>query len=191
MSASPKKKYTAEEYAALECVAEYKSEFYRGEIFPMRGFPFRHNVIKTNVVCEIGNRIRSQRLQTLSSTMRIKVEATGLQTYPDVLLLGPDSKFVDETRRCLLNPLAIIVIRTQNAASRESHYTRIPSVGEIVVVESDEPVCEHYFRTAGGGTWIRQDIEGLNSSLTFATVNACIPLRGIYAGVEFPEPPLR
>ncbi len=104
MSALPKKKYTAEEYVALECVAEYKSEFYRGEIFPMRGFPFRHNVIKTNLVCEIGNRLRDGEFQSLSSTMRIGVEATGLQTYPDVLILGRDPKFADDTRECLLNP---------------------------------------------------------------------------------------
>lgn len=42
----PKKKYySPEEYLALEETAEYKSEYYRGEIFTMAGGSGNHDLI--------------------------------------------------------------------------------------------------------------------------------------------------
>jgi Uma2 family endonuclease len=205
MSASAKKKYTAEEYAALELVAGYKSEFYRGEIFPMHGHggpipmagaKFGHNRIKDNLVVEISNRLKGSSCQTLSSDMRIRVEPTGLQTYPDVLILCGSPVFADDTEMCLLNPSVVIEVLSPSTESYDRgtkfrHYGLIPSLNEIVFVEPDEPVCERYVRAADGVTWNRATIEGLDASLAFATENATIPLRDICAGVEFPEPPLR
>lgn len=205
MSALPKKKYTAEEYAAMELVAEYKSEFYRGELFPMHGHGgpiamagarFGHNRIKENLIYELNARIRGGPCQTLSSDMRVKVELTGLETYPDVLIFCGPPAFADEREMCLLNPAVIIEVLSPSTESYDRgtkfrHYGLIPSLKEIVFVEPDEPVCERYVRAADGVTWNRTSIEGLDAALAFATVNATIPLRDIYTGVEFPEPPLR
>lgn len=205
MSALPKKKYTAEEYAALECVAEYKSEFYRGEIFPMHGHggpiamagaKFGHNRAKDNLLIEIGQRLKGSPCQALSSDMRVRVGLTGLETYPDVLILCGPPQFTDETEMCLLNPAVVIEVLSPSTegydrGTKFRHYGLIPGLKEIILVEPDEPVCERYVRAADGVTWARTNIEGLDAALAFATVNATIPLREIYAGVEFPEPPLR
>lgn len=205
MSALPKKKYTAEEYAALELVAEYKSEFYRGEIFPMHGHggpiamagaKFGHNRVKDNLVVEISNRLKGGSCQALSSDMRVRVGLTGLETYPDILILCGPAVFADDTEMCLLNPAVVIEVLSPSTESYDRglkfrHYGLIPGLKEIILVEQDEPVCERYVRAADGVTWNRTDIEGLDAALAFATVNATIPLRDIYAGVDFPEPPLR
>jgi Uma2 family endonuclease len=47
--AQPKKYYTAEEYLALEETAEYRSEYYQGEIFAMAGSTDDHNIIVNNI----------------------------------------------------------------------------------------------------------------------------------------------
>ena len=43
MSAIPKRKLTPEEYLEIERRAEYKSEYFDGEIFAMAGAKRRHN----------------------------------------------------------------------------------------------------------------------------------------------------
>ncbi len=205
MSAVAKKKFTAEEYAALELVAGYKSEFYRGEIFPMNGHggpfamagaKFDHNQVKDNLVFEITCRLKGGPCRTLSSDMRVKVEATGLETYPDVLILCGPPTFTDDTEICLLNPAVVIEVLSPSTAhydrgTKFRHYQLISSLQEIILIEQEEPICERYVRASDGVSWTRTTVEGSDASLTFATVNATIPLRDLYAGVEFPEFPSR
>jgi len=205
MSALPKKKYTAEEYAALESVAEYKSEFYRGEIFPMHGHggpiamagaKFDNNQVKDNLIYELTDRLKGGPCRTLSSDMRVRVGLTGLETYPDVLILCGPPTFVDDTEMCLLNPAVVIEVLSPSTegydrGTKFRHYGLIPSLKEIILAEQDEPVCEQYIRSSDGVTWMRTAVEGMDSALAFATVDATIPLRDIYAGVVFPETPLR
>jgi Uma2 family endonuclease len=44
MSSQAKVSYTPEEYLALERQAEYKSEYFNGEIFAMTGASHRYNL---------------------------------------------------------------------------------------------------------------------------------------------------
>jgi len=50
MSRKPKTQITSEEYLALERRAEYKSEYFEGEVFAMTGASREHNLITTNLV---------------------------------------------------------------------------------------------------------------------------------------------
>ena len=58
MSSQANKRYTAEEYLALERQAEGKSEYYAGDIFAMAGASRWHNVIVANVVGELRSQLR-------------------------------------------------------------------------------------------------------------------------------------
>ncbi len=202
MSAVPKKLHTAEEYEARERVAEFKSEFYRGEVFPMQGpggpfgmagAKFNHNQAKENLAREIGNRLSGGPCRTLSSDMRVKIQATGFQTYPDVLIVCGNREFTDGKKDCLLNPSVILEVLSDSTQGYDRgakflNYQKIPSLREYILVEQDEAICERYVRAPDGFTWLRTTVEGLESSLTIATVNVTIPMGDIYAGVEFPEP---
>src|SRR5436305_1257401 len=117
MSTVPKRKLTEAEYLAIERKAEFKSEFFNGEMFPMQGpggplgmagAKYDHNVIKENLVAELANRLKGGPCRTLSSDMKVKVSATGSYTYPDVLILCGPPEFEDDKRDTLLNPQVII-----------------------------------------------------------------------------------
>lgn len=53
--------YTAEEYLALEEVAEEKSEFDNGKIIPMAGGTYTHNLISANCIGEVRNALIAQK----------------------------------------------------------------------------------------------------------------------------------
>jgi hypothetical protein len=87
MSAVPKQKLTPAEYLAIERKAEFKSEFFGGEVFATAGGSREHNRIKESPVGELFARLKGGPCQTFSSDQRVFVEATGLYTYPDWVIL--------------------------------------------------------------------------------------------------------
>ena len=202
MSAVPKKLYTAEEYEARERVAEFKSEFYRGEIFPMHGAggpigmagaKFKHNRVKDNFAHELAKRMEEGPCQAITSDMRVRIEATGLQTYPDVVVVCGPPDFTDVSEVCLLNPAVIIEVLSPSTQGYDRgvkfrNYQLIPTLMEYILAEQDEPICDRYVRAPDGFTWLRTTVEGLDETLTIVTVKAAIPMRALYARVEFSEP---
>ena len=50
MSLQTKKYITPEEYLATERVAEFKSEYYQGEVFALAGASNNHNLITANLI---------------------------------------------------------------------------------------------------------------------------------------------
>src|SRR6185437_15590550 len=105
MTAVPKKKFYSEaEYLALERAAEYKSEFYDGEIFAMAGASLPHNRVKENLSIEIGSRLQGTRCQSFSSDMRVKLPRARAYCYPDIVIVFGEPKLEDETHDTLLNP---------------------------------------------------------------------------------------
>ena len=67
----------ASEYLAKEQQAEFKSEFFNGEVFAMAGGSLEHNLAKENLVGELFARLKGGECQTYSSNQRVLVEATG------------------------------------------------------------------------------------------------------------------
>jgi Uma2 family endonuclease len=86
-----RRRYTPAEYYALEEVADYKSDYYDGEIFDMSGETSDHSLITANLIVALGFRLRGKRCTVYESNMRLKVSATGLRTYPDVNIYCDDS----------------------------------------------------------------------------------------------------
>jgi len=70
MSSSPKHRYSAEEYLAIDNEADYKSEYVAGEIFAMGGVSPKHVLIAGNIAGELRNRLRDTNCQVYSADLR-------------------------------------------------------------------------------------------------------------------------
>src|SRR5882762_2517369 len=90
MSRQIKPYVTPEEYLALERKAEYKSEYLHGEIFAMTGASRKHNLITGNILGELHRQLKGKPSEVYESRMRAKVAASGLYTYPDVVVVCGD-----------------------------------------------------------------------------------------------------
>ena len=193
MSAAPKPKLTASEYLEIERHAKFKSEFFKGEIFAMARVSREHNMIKENLVGEVGARLKGGPCQTYSSDQRVFVEATGLYTYPDIIILCSPGTYDPADRDTLTNPTAIIEVLSPSTekydrGAKFRNYQRIPSLIEYVLVAQDEAVCERFVRQADG-SWALVSFVELSATLTFTSVPVHIPLTDVYSGVTFPETP--
>jgi Uma2 family endonuclease len=195
MSAVPKKKYTEAEYLAIEREAEYKSEFYNGEIFAMAGATYDHNRVKDNLASALNRQLTGGPCYALTSDMKVKVKATGLFAYPDIVVMCDPPEFLDETKTVLLNPAVVVEVLSPSTekydrGTKFRHYQRVSSLREIVLVAQDEPVCERFVRQADG-TWNLATATHLEEDLIFVTIPARVRLSEIYAGITFPEAPMQ
>src|SRR5580765_6532284 len=105
------RRYTPEEYVELEDNSEFKFEFFNGEVFALAGGTLEHCLIAGNLIAQLHNALSSHGCSVLTSDLRLKVEATGLRTHPDVTVLcGPAER--DGT--FLLNPTLIVEVLSKS-----------------------------------------------------------------------------
>jgi Uma2 family endonuclease len=193
MSSVPKRHLSPQEYLAQERRADFKSEYLRGEVFALARASYQHTLVKDNLAGEAGCQLENTSCRVLTSDMRVKVEATGLYTYPDIAIVCDRPRFEDEVFDTLLNPRALVGVLSDSTekydrGAKFRHYRQIPSLQEYVLVAQDQPLVERYVRQPDG-SWLLTVFEGLSQTFAFASVPARIGLADIYSGVTFPEKP--
>ena len=117
MSAVPKLQFTFEEYLAMERVADGKSEYYRGQIFAMAGGSPRHNTISVNISSSLRGRLRGSTCRPFNSDQRIRIQANGLTTYPDVSFVCSEFQVDSVDRDAIVNPQVIFEVLSQSTES--------------------------------------------------------------------------
>lgn len=164
MSAVINVKLTEAEYLAKEEAADFRSEFYNGEMFAMEGGSPNHNQIKENLVVRIGAKLWGGKCRTRSSDQSVKVEGTTSYTYPDVLIVCDDPQYPPlEPRNALINPTVLFEVLSP---SNELHdrttkfelYKKISTLSEYVLVAQDKPFIESYIRQPDQ-TWLYRSLE--------------------------------
>jgi Uma2 family endonuclease len=185
--ASPAQKLTEAEYLAIERKAEFKSEFYDGEMFAMSGGTWAHSVISLNVGGELRQALKG--CVVFESNMKVKVEFTGLYTYPDVTVACEEQQFVDDETDALLNPTSIVEVLSESTEKYDRgekfrQYQQIASLKEYMLVSQHAPRVELLVREMGG-TWRLYQAEGLEEKITSPTLGVTLELQEIFANVKF------
>ncbi len=193
MSAVPKVRLTSAEYLTRERAASFRSEFFRGEMFAMAGASFEHTLIKDNLSWALRNALRETSCTTMTADLRVKVSATGLYTYPDVIVLCGPPELEDQHGDTLLNPQVIFEILSDSTEKYDrgkkfGHYRTIATLREYVLVSQDSPLCERFIRESDG-SWNLREFRGLEIEFALATVAARIKMADVYQGVTFPPEP--
>jgi Uma2 family endonuclease len=121
--------------------------------------------------------------------MRVKVEATGLYTYPDVVAVCGERRLERRGTDTLLNPTLIFEVLSPTTESYDrgrkfENYRQIESLREYVLIAQDEARVQCYRRQADG-TWIFAEASGRDGSLRLTSVEATLSLAEVYSGVEF------
>ena len=192
MPALPKSKLTVAEYLAIERKADFKSEFFDGQIYAMAGANRHHNIVNENLSTEIGGLLKGTHCRTLSRDQRVQIGRTGLYCYPDLIIVCGPPEYAQEDPDTLVNPRVIVEVLSDSTelydrTTKFRHYQQLPSVMEYVMVSQHEPMCERFTRSADG-SWALVAFVGLDAKLELTSVPVQVPLADIYAGITFPGP---
>ncbi len=188
MTIQTKPRLTAEEYLAIEREAETKSEFFDGEMFAMAGASRRHNLIVTNIVREVSTRLRDRPCDIYANDMRVKVSPTGLCTYPDVVIACDDIQFEDDHEDTLLTPIVLIEVLSKSTQGYDrfqkfSHYRRLSTLREYLLVAQEQPRVEHYVRQSEN-QWLLSESAEYSDVVTMPSIGCGLSIKDIYEKVD-------
>ncbi len=184
-----RKLITPEEYLAIERGAETRSEYLNGEMFAMAGASVRHILITANLTREIGNRLEDSPCLVLPTEMRVKVNSTGLYTYPDLAIVCDKLQLEEGSVDILLNPGIIFEVLSESTEKYDrgvkfDHYREVGSLREYVLVSQEKALLERYSRQADG-TWALRVFKEMSEEFAFDSLELAIPISKIYSKVEF------
>jgi Uma2 family endonuclease len=186
MSAQTIKMYSQEEYLELERAAEYKSEYYRGEIFAMSGASHAHNRINENLSIVIGSFLWGKSCESFSRDLRVHIPQNTLYTYPDLIISCRDPEFQDHHEDTLLNPTAILEILSPSTARYDRAkkfrlYTDIPTLKEYILIGSTK-VSAEVFRRDENGVWkLCSESYDIDGSIEIACIGLTLKMSDIYS----------
>jgi Uma2 family endonuclease len=190
MTGTSSQKLTPQEYLAIERAAEFKSEFFDGEMFAMAVISKDHSRITVNLTGGFHAAIRGKDCELFSSDLRVKVSANGLYTYPDLTIVCGPVDVEDEQADVLLNPTLIIEVLSPGTEHYERGkkfdlYRELDSLKEYVLVSQDQYRVEQFLR-GNGSEWGCRVAFKEDDIVEFPSVGCSIPLKDIYARVVFP-----
>ena len=173
-----------EEYLVLERKAEYKSEYLNGEIFAMTGASRKHNLITINISSSLNQQLKGNSSEVYGGDMRVKVTATGLYTYPDVVVVCGEPEFEDDYVDTLLNPTLLVEVLSRSTErydriAKSSYYRSLDSLAEHLLVAQDEYLIEQYVRKAND-QWQLIDYRSLESVVELQSIGCSLALRDVY-----------
>ena len=186
----PLKRLAEAEYLALERRAEFKSEFFAGEMFAMAGGTRRNSLIAANLAAEFRSRLKGKPCVAFNADLRVKIEATGLLTYPDLSVVCAAQKFLNSEEDTLVNPTLLAEVLSDSTEAYDrgkkfEHYRQIPSLKEYLLINQREPRIEQFIRQQNG-EWLLREAVGLKATLAIPSLKIRLALAEVFARVRFP-----
>jgi Uma2 family endonuclease len=204
--ATPKERirYTVEQYLELERAADLRHEFLDGYVYAMAGESEAHGIITSNLVIEIGSRLKGSGCRTFDKDTKVhsgevpkikhSPQPKNLFSYPDILVVCGERQYLDEYKDVLINPTVIIEVLSPTTGEFDRgekfirYRTYLASLQDYLVVAQDKPLIERYSRQENGLWVIAETVRDLADAIHIPSINCAIPLAEIYEGIVFPEP---
>lgn len=176
-----------EAYWETENRSDVRHEYVNGMIVAMAGATPRHNILVANMASGMNARLGGK-CRAVTSDQRLHIPATGIYTYPDVVLICGEWKLHAKDRATVLNPSLLVEVlspatEAYDRGAKFRHYQHISTLMDYVLVAQDERLVEH-FRRSETGEWIYRAYEGEDKVLWIEDLGLSLPLRDIYEGVE-------
>lgn len=184
MSSLPESRIVPAQYLAWERTADYRSEYIDGYVVAMAGGSELHNVIVGNLVTLLNLHLRDRPCRVFPSDMKVHRADSTRYFYPDVTVVCGESRFLDDHRDVLLNPLLLVEVLSDETehfdrGTKFNAYLRLDSLMEYVLVAQSAPVVERYTRQ-DTGDWLYSRLEGLAQTVTFTAVDLTVRLADIF-----------
>jgi Uma2 family endonuclease len=178
---------SVEDYLAGEFISAVKHEYLGGVIYAMAGARNMHNVIATNILGALWNRLRGKRCQPFNSDTKIRVRLpTHIRFYyPDASVVcrpNPRTDSFQDEPAVIFEVLSNKTRRIDEGEKKDAYLT-IPSLAAYVLIEQETAAVVVFRRTEHGFT--RQVYQDRDEVIPLPEIEIDLPLAEIYETVEF------
>jgi Uma2 family endonuclease len=183
-------RFTPEQYLALERKADLRSEYFDGVIPAIPRANRWYSLIVGNLFSKIGDQLEGRPGEVYAIDLRLCVAPIAFFTYPSVMAVVREPRFLDEESDTLLNPTMIAEVLSPTSESylrgdKFRRYRQLPSLREYVLVARDKVLVERSIRQ--GDDWILTEFRNPDDTLRLTSIDCEISMREIYARIEFPR----
>jgi Uma2 family endonuclease len=182
----PYGRVTPQAYLVRERAAEYRSEYFDGDVVAMAGASPTHGRIVSNLATLLGSHLAGGPCEHFIADLRVQLAEANSYVYPDlVVVCGPA---VFDASDNLENPALIIEVLSPSTERKDrgekfAAYRARETLREYVLVAQDRPRVEVY-RPAVEKSWPRVlMVEGLDAEVTLESIGCAIPMVEIYRRV--------
>jgi Uma2 family endonuclease len=184
-----KTRLTPEEYLELEVTAEFRSEYRNGEIIPMPGGTANHNRLAGNLYSDFNAQFEDQSYEAFINDMRLWIPTYKLFTYPDVMVIQGEPRYLEGRKDTLVDPILIVEVLSDSTelydrTDKFKMYRSLRTLKEYILISPYQIRVEQY-AVDTQGQWLFRDYEGEEAVLKLVSVPFEIKLGQLYRKVNF------
>ena len=188
-AALKKSHYTVSEYLVMEEEADFRSEYYEGEIFAMSGGTFIHDNIACNLIHALKGGLKGKGCFVHSSNLKVRIEKVDAFVYPDAMVVCSNRELYKNRKDIIENPKIVFEVLSPSTPAFDRggkfmRYRTLSSLEEYVLVEQDFPSVE-VFRKWEDGKWVLTDYQSMDDCVKLESLGIEISMQDIYEGVSF------
>jgi Uma2 family endonuclease len=185
-------RYSLGEYVILEEMSNVRHEYLDGQIFAMAGGTPEHGGLCANLMTLLSNALAGRPCRVFTSDVRVRVRATGLDTYPDASVVCGRAERDTDDPNALTNPLVLVEVTSPGTEAYDrgeklEHYRKIPSLQEVLIVAHAE-VGVDVWRRRSGEDWAIES-AGPAGSARLRSLSCELPVAEIYRNPLSPDAP--
>lgn len=183
------KHYSVEEYLTTEQQAEFKSEYYAGEVYPMAGGTINHNQIIINLCIILGLAFKNRDYRVFAGDVKLHIPSADAFTYPDILIIKGKPEYYQNRRDTICNAQLIIEVLSDSTkdydrAGKFEIYRSLPNLQDYILISQDKVHIEHFVKQAPQ-QWLLTEYNALTNVLNIAQLNETLAVIDIYDKVDF------
>lgn len=173
------------EYVAREVETGLKHEFLDGQVFAMAGGTPEHARLIAAVTVALARVLDLKASRLFTSELKIRVQASGLATYPDVAIVCGDVARDPVDPNALTNPRVLVEVLSHGTEAYDrgekwAHYRRIPTL-EAYVLVSQIPARIEVFERQPNGDFIHR-AASRGESLSIQCLGGALEVDAVYEG---------
>lgn len=186
-----RKFFSPEDYFAMEEEAEYRSEYFRGELFAMAGGTPNHNRLMLDFANLLNTGFKGRSFEAFASDLRVEIDKEKHYAYPDVAVICGEIAFAENRKDTVCNPALIAEILSDSTkdydrGSKFLAYRNIRTFQDYVLISQNEIHIEHFSKEKEG-IWRLREYVHPEEMLTVESLDISLPIREIYTRVSFSE----
>ncbi len=140
-----------------------------------------------SIILAIGEHLKGKNCSFFPSDLRVHNLENSLYTYPDVIVVCGEEKYLDDEFDTLLNPTVLVEVLSPatedyDRGTKFKLYRTIPSLKNYVLVSSTEYAAEIYTRKENN-EWVLHTAKDKNSNIHISAIDCDLALADIYAQV--------
>lgn len=193
------RRYTVEEYFALEEESASRHEYYHGEIFPldgagspegMAGGTKRHNRLIQNCAFALRTGLEGRNCEIFAENVRLALADDQHFNYPDVVVSCDPA---DDDPRTVHTPVLIVEVLSRSTEARDrgwkfEQYQSLPSLQQYVLISQYRMLVDSFVRT-DHGTWELTPLRQPEDLLQVPSLGLAVALPALYEHI--PLDPIR